>query len=152
MADCFKVVGRKFILNLRNHDAVELAFLMEIHLPFISNDAQRKPWTNHSIIYDKKRGTHLRLYEMWIQLLFFRKLLYFAKYWLNIEFMRIKCRRAEEQMKSDIAMRFFELLSHLAIDIEPEGLFFYLDNVQKIESDYNGYWFSNNCKKKYVSV
>lgn len=149
-ATAFKVIGREiYFESPENHDAIKLAFLNGNPICHSSVMMRKETLDNHSIIYDKTKEP-AEDYAMWIQLLFLGKLYILPE--ILVEYRvyanQVSAKRAEEQMKIDIAMR-FELLSHLAIDIEPEEFVFLDKYFRKSKCiDYNELLVFKQLQKK----
>lgn len=149
-ATAFKVIGREVYFNSpENHDAIKLAFLEGNCICHSSIMMRKETLDAHSINYDKSKEP-AEDYAMWIQLLFLGKLYIFPE--ILVEYRvyanQVSAKRAEEQMKIDIQLK-FDLLSHLDITITPEEYHFlekYYRNSECI--DYNELQVFKKLQKK----
>ena len=124
-ATAFKVIGREvYFKSPENHDAIKLAFLEGNCICHSSVMMRKETLDAHSINYDKSKEP-AEDYAMWIQLLFLGKLYVFPE--ILVEYRvyanQVSAKRAEEQMKIDIQLK-FDLLNHLDITITPEEYHF----------------------------
>lgn len=149
-ATAFKVIGREIYFGSpEKHDAIKLAFLNGNPVCHSSVMMRKETLDSHSIIYDKTKEP-AEDYAMWIRLLFLGKLYIFPE--ILVEYRvypnQVSAKRAEEQMKIDIEMR-FQLLSHLDLVIEPEEYSFldkYFRNIKFLE--YNELLIFKKLQKK----
>jgi glycosyltransferase involved in cell wall biosynthesis len=138
-ATAFKVIGREIYFGSpQNHDAIKLALLDGNCICHSSVMMRKETLDIHSVIYDKTKEP-AEDYAMWIRLLFLGKLHILPE--ILVEYRvyanQVSSKRAEEQMKIDIELK-FQLLSYLDVVIEPEEYNFlekYFRNIKCI--DYN---------------
>ncbi|WP_418263506.1 glycosyltransferase family 2 protein [Flavobacterium faecale] len=149
-ATAFKVIGREvYFSSPEEHDAIKLAFLEGNCICHSSIMMRKATLDAHDILYDKTKEP-AEDYAMWIQLLFLGKLYILPE--ILVEYRvyanQVSAKRAEEQMKIDIQLK-FELLNHLDITITPEEYQFlekYYRNTQCV--DYNELVIFKKLQKK----